>query len=377
MHRKNKLKIAITIDVCSAINGGVISTNRIVQMLRERGHEVYVFAAGKGEDTPYFISLKEFYVPFAKGIMQKLKMPLAKPNDKLMRPIFKDMDIIHYMFPFWLGYKSLTLAKELNKPVISTFHVQIEHLFKNIRFERPFLTRGGYRLLIDKLYNRTDFVFCPSTFAHEELLHYGLTAPSQVLSNGVSSIFTQKRVQRPKELESQFVILSVGRLTPEKSHKTIIDAIAKSKYKNNIKFLIFGEGPLKETLYKQAEALSCSLQINILPAEELAVYYNIADLYIHASEIETEGMAPLEASACGTPLLISNSAKSASTQFALEDDFLFKHGDAAELAQKIDYWIERPEALKEWGSRYAEEAQKYRLPKVVDVLEEKYYSLVA
>jgi glycosyltransferase involved in cell wall biosynthesis len=373
---KKKLKIGITIDVFNAINGGVISTRRIVDLLRERGHEVYVFAAGEDNNDPYFVPMKAFYVPLAKGIMKKLKMPLAKPVDSLMRPIFKELDIVHYMFPFWLGYKSLQLAKELNKPVISTFHVQVEHIFKNIHFEPDYLISKGYKLLVNKLYNKTDFLFCPSKFAHDEILRFGLKTPSIVLTNGVGPIFTPKIEARPKELEDKFIIISVGRLTPEKSHKTIIEAILKSQYRDKIQLLIFGEGPLATRLMNHATKLPHPLIINIVDAKELAYYYNIADLYIHASEIETEGLAPLEASACGTPLLISDSAKSASGQFALTEESLFTHGSIADLAHKIDYWIERPQELQNLGNQYAQEAGKYQISKVVDIIEDKYYELV-
>lgn len=373
---KKKLKIGITIDVFDAINGGVISTKRITQLLRERGHEVYIFSTGKIKNDPFFIPVKAFYVPFAKGIMKKLKMPLARPIDKVMRPVFKELDIVHYMFPFWLGYKSLKLAREFNKPVVSTFHVQVEHIFKNIQFEPEFLVRKGYQLLISKLYNRSDFIFCPSRFAYDEMLRYGLKTPCRVLSNGVSEIFSQKPVIRPEVFKDKFIILSVGRLTPEKSHKTIIEAVLRSRYNDRIQLLIFGEGPMKETLFQQAKALSNPLKIDVVASEELATYYNMADLYVHASEIETEGMAPLEASACGAPLLVSDSPISASGQFVLDPQFLFKHGNADELAQKIDYWFERPDELKQWGDRYAKAAENYRISKVVDVIEAKYYELV-
>ena len=373
---KKKLKIGVTIDAYGSINGGIISTKRISRLLRERGHEVYIFTTGIDNSNPYFIPMKPFYVPFAKGIMKKLKMPLARPIDKLMRPIFKDLDIVHSMFPFWLGYKSLKLAKEFNKPIVSTFHVQVEHIFKNIRFEPEFLIRKGYKLLINKLYNHTDFIFCPSKFARKEILRYGLEVPSQVLSNGVSPIFTQKSIARPKEFKDKFIVLSVGRLTPEKSHKTIIEAIKKSKYKDQIQLLIFGEGPQEKALLKQARTLPNPLLISTLDSEKLADYYNMADIYIQASEIETEGMAPLEAFACGTPLLISDSPKSASCQFVLSKEFLFKHGDEKELAQKIDYWFERPEELQDLGSQYAKKAEKYQISEIVDVIEDKYYELV-
>ena len=84
----------------------------------------------------------------------------------------------------------------------------------------------------------------------------------------------------------------------------------------------------------------------------------------------------MEASACGTPLLISDSAKSASGQFALTEESLFTHGSVADLTHKIDYWIERPQELQNLGNKYALEARKYEISKVVDIIENKYYELV-
>jgi 1,2-diacylglycerol 3-alpha-glucosyltransferase len=374
--QRKRLKIGITIDVVKAINGGAISTMRITSVLRDRGHEVYIFSTGGDKNDPYFVPMTPFYIPLVKGVMKKLKMPLAIPIDKLMRPIFRELDIVHSMFPFWLGYKSLKLAKEFNKPIISTFHVQIEHLFKNVKVETDFLTRNGYWLLVNKLYNPADFIFCPSKFARDEIISYGLKTPSQVLSNGVPPIFKQKSVTRPKELVDKFIVLSVGRLTPEKSQCTIIDAILKSKFKDRIKLMICGEGPLRDKLLEQASELPNSLDIGIVTTDELVNYYNMADIYVQASEIETEGMAPLEASACGAPLLISDSPKSASGQFVLREEFLFKYGDANDLAQKFDYWFERPEELQKLRAQYARAAEKYSISKIVDVMEDKYYELV-
>ena len=373
-----KLKIGITIDVYDAVNGGVISTRRIVDELRKRGHEVYVFSTSNGTnppDDPFFIPMKPFYVSVAKGIMKKLKMPLAKPIDALMRPLFKELDVVHSMFPFWLGYKSLQLAKAFHKPILTTFHIQVEHICKNIHFEAEWLTRSAYKLLIKKLYNRHDFVYCPAPLARQEVLKYGLKTPSAVLSNGVPPLFTPKPVPRPPALEGKFLILSVGRLSPEKSHKTIIEAIRQSQYKDRIQLLIFGEGPQRNHLLKQAADLPNPLQIQLVSPQELADYYNMADLYVHASVLETEGMAPLEASACGAPLLISDAPKSASGHFVIDQNSWFKHQNPQSLAQQIDYWAERPEALKQLGERYAQEAKKYRIEEVVNVLEQKYYEL--
>lgn len=373
---RKKLKIGLCIDVFDAVNGGVISTRRISRLLNERGHEVFIFSIHTEKDDPHFIPLKPIYLPFVKKVMQKLKTPLALPDKKRMRPVFKNLDIVHSMFPFQLGYTSIRLARENHIPVLCTFHVQMDHLFNNAGLHWKWLIRAAYRILIRTMYNRSDFILCPSPFAREELLRYGLKAPSRVLSNGVSDLFIPQAVTRPASLREKFIILSVGRLTPEKSHHTIMEAIALSKYASRIQLMLFGEGPLKEQLMHQAAKLPNPVLIELVTQEELAHYFNMADLYVHASEIETEGMAPLEAIACGVPLLVSDSPKSATSQFALDPDFLFRHENARDLADKLDYWIERPDQLTSFRAQYAEKANAYRMNHIVTEIENVYYTLV-
>ena len=74
--------------------------------------------------------------------------------------------------------------------------------------------------------------------------------------------------------------------------------------------------------------------------------------------------------------MISDSAKSASGQFALHEKSLFNHDNVADLTQKIDYWIEQPEELQTLGNKYAVEADHYQISKVVDSIEDKYYELI-
>ena len=77
------------------------------------------------------------------------------------------------------------------------------------------------------------------------------------------------------------------------------------------------------------------------------------DLYVHASDIEIKGISCMEAFCAGLLPVISDSKKSASVQFALCDESLFCAGDAGELAERIDYWIEHEEERRAMGEAYA------------------------
>jgi len=110
--------------------------------------------------------------------------------------------------------------------------------------------------------------------------------------------------------------------------------------------------------------------------EKLISLFNTADLFIHASEIELEGMAVLEAIGCGLPALISDAKHSASTQFALNDEFLFSAGNVDSLVSKLDYWIAHEAELQASKSAYLERAQAYAFDVSVQYARSLYQNLV-
>ena len=98
----------------------------------------------------------------------------------------------------------------------------------------------------------------------------------------------------------------------------------------------------------------------------------MADLYVHTSDAEIEAMSCMEAFACGLVPVIADSPRSATPQFALDERSLFPAGDAAALAEKIDWWFEHPEAREEMGRRYAQHAEQYALDRSIVQTEEMF-----
>ena len=98
----------------------------------------------------------------------------------------------------------------------------------------------------------------------------------------------------------------------------------------------------------------------------------MADLYVHAADIEIEAMACMEAFACGRVPVIADSPRSATPQFALDERSLFPAGDAGALAARIDYWLEHPEERERMERRYAESASQYALSSCVRQAEDMF-----
>jgi 1,2-diacylglycerol 3-alpha-glucosyltransferase len=350
-------------------NGAVISTKRFVRLLRDI-YDITIITTGA--PGPGKVLVPAFYPVGVKKIMKKMHTPLGFPSHRVLKKAIREADIVHIQFPFLLAMNSVRIARKMEIPVISTFHIQAEHLAMNAGIHSEKFIRLTYKLWINKIYNKSDMVICPSRFAEEELKNYGLTAPSVVLSNGILPMFRPMPVQRPELMKDRFIILSVGRFAPEKRQELIIHAIGKSAYRENIQLILIGQGPIQEKLSAHGESLPNRPVFLTLQEEELVPYYNMADLYIHAATVEVECMSVLEAMGCGLPVLIADSRKSATKQFAISPDSLFTSDDPDDLSKKIDYWIENPDKLKKQKELYFMSSQHYRIENSFEKLVEVY-----
>lgn len=353
-----RLRIGMLLDAYDdSKNGTVISTKRFAQGLKEKGHKVIFLTTGQPAAEKFLF--KELKIPLLNSMIQQMKTPLAKPSRQKLNQILDNIDILHVHFPFFLGATAIKMARQKKIPIVATFHVQAEHILKNIKLNRPFMVNFVYQLFLKYIYSQANVVICPSKFARKELLHYGLKRPSVIISNGIPDYFQPMQVIRPKAWEKRFLIISVGRLAPEKRQALIIQAVQRSEYAGKIQLLIFGEGTLKTKLQRLGNQLPNPVVFQSVSSKELVAYYNMADLYVHTAEVEVECMAAMEAMACGTTLLIANSPKSATKQFALDDRSLFQAGNIHDLRQKIDYWITHTLERKKMEQQYLKAAQTY------------------
>lgn len=335
------MKIVQVLDTFDeARNGGVISTRRFTAFLCEKGHEVTVVTTG--HPGPGKVILKDFYPWIKKKTMQRMGFVFAKADEKVLEKTFREADVIHNQFPFLLGYHTIRVARRLNKPVVSTFHVQAEQVVYNAGLQSKFLVDQVYRLFVKYIYNRSDVVICPSSFAAEEIRKHGCLQPTVVISNGVPPEYQPSKVA--SAYPGKFVIVTVGRNAKEKRQEMIIRAVAASKYREQVQLVIIGNGPLREHLQEISKKfLPVPPDFLFLPPLEVIPYYSMADLYVHAAEAEVECMTALEAMSCGIPLLIAEAPASATKQFALNGKHLFRN--AEELTARIDYWFEHRDAL--------------------------------
>ncbi len=120
-------------------------------------------------------------------------------------------------------------------------------------------------------------------------------------------------------------VLFVGTIEPRKNLTTLLEAYAafrrdvrdqeignrKSKI-GNLHLVIGGaKGWFYEDVFARVEELGLEDQVmfpGYIPVSELPLWYNAAELFVYPSLYEGFGLPPLEAMACGTPVVTANTS---------------------------------------------------------------------
>jgi glycosyltransferase involved in cell wall biosynthesis len=188
------------------------------------------------------------------------------------------------------------------------------------------LYRQGFRA-VNRLYlriftplsvRRARRVIAVSESTKRDLVqYYGLSpAKVDVVHNGVDSRFGPLPVgqvaafRAERGLPERFMLF-VGTLEPRKNVTRLIEAYARSSKALPPLMLVGGRGWLYDEVFSRAEALKVADKVRFVgyvPDQELPLWYNAADLFVYPSLYEGFGLPPLEAMACGTPVITSTTS---------------------------------------------------------------------
>ena len=157
------------------------------------------------------------------------------------------------------------------------------------------------------------------------------------------------------------VILSVGRLTHEKDHPTLLRAFAEVARLRSARLVILGQGPERQSLLKLAEELGVTDRFD-LPGFDVNPfrYMARASVFVLSSRYEGFPNVLAQAMACGTPV-VSTDCPSGPSEMLEGGRWgrLVPVGDWRAMARAIEETLDNPmpaEALKERASVYSVEA---------------------
>ncbi len=372
------MKIVIVIDSWNKGNGGVVVSHTLVKELQSRGHEISLVTTAGEAASKFMGKVTEVAGMYLPGIKESLKsmgfkFGVGMGQNRKYRKAFKGADLVHVVFPFFMARNAVNVAKRMKIPVMGAAHIQSQNLTGAMGKDNHTLDWLFNAWFNFQLFNRVPAIHCPSQHAADLLKSKNCSSHLRVVSNGIPREFVpNENAQRPDFFGDKFVLLNIGRHAMEKRQESIIDAVLQSKYKEHILLLICGRGEDTGKLIQRGKELPVEPLIRYISEEEKHLYYNTADMYVHASGVELESRTCLEAVGCGTPCLIEDAPHSASSQFALDDRFLFKTNGKKEMTEKIDYWYEHKIELPGLKKAILESAEKYRIDTSIDAMEVLY-----
>ena len=351
------MKVAIVCDVLGEENNGTtVAAMNLIRSMKAKGHSVRVVCPDeyrKGEDG--FFVVPTYNLLFLNKYLEKNGVTLARPVRSILESAIDGADVVHIMIPFALGRAALRIAKEKGIPVTAGFHCQAENFLSHLfLMNSPLAAKLLYHNFYNGFYKYVDAVHYPTEFIREVFENEVGRTNAYVISNGVSRSFCIDAKRRFDKAEGEdFTVVFTGRYSKEKSHKVLIDAVAASKYRDRIRLVLAGSGPLEKKIREYArKKLPIQPEFRFFKREELIEVLENADLYVHPAEVEIEAIACLEAISTGLVPVISDSPRSATRFFALSEKNLFRCNDPASLAAKIDMWLDDPEARRECSEAY-------------------------
>ncbi len=181
--------------------------------------------------------------------------------------------------------------------------------------------------------------------------------------------------------ETDFVFLSAGELNANKNHAVIIKAFRKLLEKEEVKkasgsywLLICGEGRQRAALGRLIHKFSLDGKVLLCGYQQKIVdYYRCADVFLFPSIREGFGMAPVEAMACGLPLVVAENR--GSREYAFHNAAVCGPKDADAFCDAMYRLASDAKLRFSMGKKSRKLSQQFTIDKTTEVMEQVYERL--
>lgn len=301
------------------INGVSTSVLMLKQGLEKLGHEVYVVT----------VNDESFSYKEEDGILKIPSFPIGLMNFrqtgiypiKAFNIIKKwKLDIIHSHTEFSIGTFARLISKQLNIPLVHTYHTMYEEYIY-------YITKGYFNSASKKLVEYLTLFLCDKTI--DELIvptektkelfkdKYKVKRDVYVIPSGIDTTrFYKENIDKneiinlKKDLglkKTDFIVLYVGRIAKEKSIDFLINNFnSVLKRIPKAKMIIVGDGPDIKDLIDLTRKKGLENKIIFTgkaPWTDVPKYYSLCDLFVTASKTETQGLTVMEAMGASKPVV--------------------------------------------------------------------------
>lgn len=291
------------------ISGVATSIKTLTEALEAQGHNVFIFTTTDPEVSRKDVEPNIFRfssIPFISFTERRIAYRGLFEAVKIAREV--NLDIVHTQTEFSMGMIGKYVARQLNIPAIHTYHTMYEdylHYVLNGNLLKP----RHVKQFTDAYLKNMNGVIAPSMRVEKLLERYGVGIPIKVIPTGVNvkAMTNEPEVDIREKLgiaKDVPVILTLSRIALEKKIGRIIQALPEILLQvPNTKFVIAGAGPDVDILKDQVARLSLEDSViftGSVPHDKVGNYYKMADLFVSASDTETQGLTYIEALAAGT-----------------------------------------------------------------------------
>ena len=286
-------------------------------------------------------------------------------------------DIVHCHTPIAAACARLAcrkLRKSLNVKVFYTAHGF--HFYKGA----PKLNWMVYYPIekicsrfTDKLItiNKEDYELAKAKFKAKEI-HY---VPGVGIDLSRFKNIQVDRSAKRKEIgvpDDAFLLLSVGELNTNKNHQLVIRALAELGAPD-VHYAIAGVGAKRDFLLALAEELGVSHQVHLLGyRNDIAELNHSADAFCFPSIREGLPVAPLEAMACGRPVVAAKNRGTVEFVVHGKNGFLCGNRDASGMASSIAKLMNEETLIKELSEQACSSVDRFRVESIIGIMKELY-----
>ena len=366
------------------INGVSTSIQMLERALRKKGHQVFIVTVNP-ENMTYKYEKNIIRIPGIPTGIYDYRLTGIYPVRAIKTIKRWNLDVIHTHTEFGIGTFARIIAKQLNIPLVHTYHTMYEDYVH-------YITKGYFNDTSKKIVEHLTKFYCDKT-AKELIVptkkaydlfkeKYKVDKNVHIIPTGIEiEKFYKENINKEKlqnlkqkfNIENDFIILYIGRLGEEKNVDFLIDNQEYFvKNNKNVKLLIVGDGPdIKK--YK-AKTKKLKLEENIIftgkvPYNEIQYYYNLGNVFVTASTTETQGLTVIEAMAASLPVVCIDDESFRNTVVNNLNGFLFNN--KKEYRKYIDDLINDKKLLKKIGKQAKistdQYSSKYYAERVLDV----------
>jgi glycosyltransferase involved in cell wall biosynthesis len=277
-------------------------------------------------------------------------------------------------------------------PLVSCRSVVTIHDCIHLRFPQYLPTRGALayaRAQMGAAARRSDRILTVSEASKRDILEYFNVPPEKitVIPNAIDERFLHepteealRLVAERYQLEGDFV-LYVGNIKPHKNVERLVDAfhLARQGGLDGLRLVVIGDELSKNASLRRAVHrynLHKHVRfLGFLPDETLSAVYRLASVFVFPSLYEGFGLPPLEAMACGTPVVTSN--VSSLPEVTGDAALLVDPTDASAIAAAITRVVTEPALREELRARGLARARQFSWERSVKEIRDIYVQVAA